>query len=166
MTDDPLARLEWCHERIEVRLARLESLGAHLAARGPDGIAKSTARDVVRYFEGEGARHHADEDGDLFPLLRGRAGALGRIEIAAAIDELEREHGVMERQWQRLRQKLDAVASGGSPAFDEDEIARFAWIYRRHIERETQVVVPFAREALTPEDRAELAARMAARHPA
>lgn len=166
MRDDPLDGLESCHERIEERLARLENLGAHLATRGPDGIAKSTARDAVRYFEGEGARHHADEDGDLFPLLRARAGALGRIEIAAAIDELEREHGVMARQWQRLRHKLDAVVAGGSPAFDEDEIARFAWIYRRHIERETRLLVPFAREALTPEERAELGARMAARHPA
>ena len=72
----------------------------------------------------------------------------------------------MARQWQRLRQKLDAIVAGSSPAFDEDEIARFAWIYRRHIERETRLVVPFAREALTPEERAELGARMAARHPA
>ena len=166
MRDDPLASLQSCHGRIEERLERLENLGPHLAERGADGIAKSTARDVVRYFEGEGARHHADEDDDLFPLLRSRAGALGRSEIAAAIEELEREHAVMQRQWQRLRQKLEAVAAGASPAFDEDEIARFAWIYRRHIERETQLVAPFAREALTPEERAGLAVRMAARHPA
>lgn len=148
MSADPLAGLESCHERIEARLATLEKLAAHLTARHPDGIAKVIARDVVRYFDGEGARHHADEDGDLFPRLRSRAGALGRIEIAAAIDELEREHGVMERQWQRLRHKLDAVAAGGSPAFEEDEIARFAWIHRRHIERETRLVLPFAREVL------------------
>jgi hemerythrin-like domain-containing protein len=166
MSADPLAGLESCHERIEARLATLEKLAAYLTARHPDGIAKVIARDVVRYFDGEGARHHADEDGDLFPLLRGRAGALGRSEIAAVIDELEREHGVMERQWQRLREKLEAVAAGGSAALDEDEITRFAWIYRRHIERESQFVVPFAREALTPEERAELAARMSARHPA
>jgi hemerythrin-like domain-containing protein len=163
MTEEPLARLESCHERIEQRLLTLEQLAGHLPAHGSDGIAKATARDVVRYFDGEGARHHADEDGDLFPLLRGRAGALGRSEIAAAIDELEREHGVMERQWQRLRQKLEVVAAGGSPAFDEDEVARFAWIYRSHMEREGRLVLPFAREALTPEERAQLAARMDAR---
>jgi len=163
MTQEPLARLESCHERIERRLATLEQLAGHLSERGADGIAKATARDVLRYFDGEGARHHADEDGDLFPLLRGRAGALGRSEIAAAIDELEREHGVMERQWQRLRQKLEVVAAGGSPAFDEDDVARFAWIYRRHMEREGRLVLPFAREALTPEERAQLAARMDAR---
>jgi hemerythrin-like domain-containing protein len=150
MSADPLRSLESCHARIEERLATLEKLAAHLAARSPDGIAKVIARDVVRYFDGEGARHHADEDADLFPLLRGRAGALGRSEIAASIDELEREHGVMQRQWQRLRQKLDAVAAGGSPAFDEDEILRFAWIHRRHIERETRLVLPFAREVLAP----------------
>ena len=148
MKTEPLGSLESCHERIEQRLATLEKLAGQLPEGGPDGIAKATARDVVRYFDGEGARHHADEDSDLFPLLRGRAAALGRSEIAAAIDELEREHEVMARQWQRLRQKLDAVAAGGSPAFDEDEIARFAWIHRRHIERETRLVLPFAREVL------------------
>jgi hemerythrin-like domain-containing protein len=163
MKEEPLARLESCHERIERRLATLEQLAGHLPEHGADGIAKATARDVVRYFDGEGARHHADEDGDLLPLLRGRAGALGRSEIAAAIDELEREHGVMERQWQRLRRKLEVVAAGGSPAFDEDEVARFAWIYRRHMEREGRLVLPFAREALTTEERAQLAARMDAR---
>lgn len=158
MSGDPLGDLQSCHERIEERLATLEKLAAHLAARGCDGIAKVTARDVVRYFDGEGARHQADEEGDLLPLLRSRAAALGRNEIAAAIDELEREHGVMERQWQRLRPKLDAVAgAAGSAAFDEDEIARFAWIYRRHIEREEQLLLPFAREALTPRERARLA---------
>ncbi len=148
MSADPLAGLESCHARIEERLARLENLANHLAARGADGIAKATARDVVRYFDGEGARHHAEEDSELFPMLRVRAAALGRSELAAAIDELEREHAVMARQWQRLRPKLDAVAAGGSPAFEEDEIARFAWIHRRHIERETGLLLPFAREVL------------------
>ena len=163
MKEEPLVRLASCHERIEQRLATLESLAGPLPAHGADGIAKASARDVVRYFDGEGARHQADEDGDLFPLLRIRAAALGRIEIAAAIDELEREHGVIERQWQRLRRKLDAVAAGATPALDEGEIARFAWIYRRHIERESELVLPFAREALTEEERAQLAARMDAR---
>jgi hemerythrin-like domain-containing protein len=150
MSADRLAGLESCHERIEARLATLEKLAAHLSVHHPDGIAKVIARDVVRYFDGEAAQHHADEDGDLFPLLRARAGALGRSEIAALIDELEREHGVMERQWRRLREKLDTVAAGGSAAFDEDEVMRFAWIYRRHIERESRVVLPFAREVLPP----------------
>jgi hemerythrin-like domain-containing protein len=141
----------------------LETLAAHLPTRGADGFAQASSTDVVRYFDGEGARHQADEDGDLFPLLRRRAGALGRIEIAAAIDELEREHAVVEGQWQRLRAKLQTVIAGHSPVFDEDEIARFAWIYRRHMEREGRMVLPFAREALTPEEREQLAARMAAR---
>ena len=162
MRDDPLDGLESCHERIEERLARLENFGAHLATRGPDGIAKSTARDVVRYFEGEGARHHADEDGDLFPLLRARAGALGRIEIAAAIDELEREHQTMDAQWTRLRERLAAIAAGEA-RLDAEDVARFAWLYRRHMDREMAALHPFAREALEPAELASLGERMAAR---
>jgi hypothetical protein len=42
----------------------------------------------------------------------------------------------------------------------------FAWLYRRHLERESLLVLPFAREVLAPTERAELAARMDARREA
>jgi hemerythrin-like domain-containing protein len=103
----------------------------------------------------------------VFPLLRARAAALGRIEVAAAIDELEREHATVEAQWRRLRDALSAVATRRDGAgIDAGEAERFAWLYRRHMDREAQLVLPFAREALAAEERAELGARMAARRAA
>ena len=117
---------------------------------------------MLRYFDTAGTLHHQDEDEDLFPLLRRRAAVEGRPEIAAAIEELEREHETMDAQWKRLRERLLAIAEGEA-RLDREEVARFAWLYRRHMDRESAAVLPFARETLDAAARAELGARMAAR---
>lgn len=158
-----LQRLATCHERIESQLRALEYLVQHLAHCGCDAAAQSAARDVARYFDSAGAQHHRDEDQDLFPMLRGLAGRLGRAEVAAVIDELEREHATMDAQWQRLRAGLNAIARMGGRTLDAEDVDRFAWLYRRHMDRETAVVLPFAREALSQEQQAALGERMAAR---
>ncbi|MGH8733107.1 MAG: hemerythrin domain-containing protein [Burkholderiales bacterium] len=155
--------LSFGHERIESQLRALEYLVQHLAHWGCDAAAQSAARDVARYFDSAGAQHHRDEDRDLFPMLRGLAGRLGRPEVAAVIDELEREHATMDAQWRRLRPRLHAIAKARSRALDAEEIDRFAWLYRRHMDREAAVVLPFAREALSVEHQAALGERMAVR---
>jgi hemerythrin-like domain-containing protein len=160
--DEPLEMLAACHERIEAQLRTLERLGPHLEKHGCDAEAKSAAQAVLRYFDTSGKLHHQDEDEDLFPLLRGRAGVAGRPDVAAAIEELEREHGTMEGQWTRLRERLLAIA-GGEARLDPEDVARFAWLYRRHMDREATAVLPFARETLDPAQRASLGERMAAR---
>jgi hemerythrin-like domain-containing protein len=160
---DPREKLASCHERIEAQLRSLEQLAARLPAGGADPVAQGAAKDVLGYFETAAAQHHRDEDDDLFPLLRSRAGALGRNEVAAAIDELEREHATMESQWGRLRGALGAIAAAGKAEFGAHDVERFAWLYRRHMERESLLVLPFAREVLTQEERAGLGERMAAR---
>ena len=162
--DEPLDALEACHGRIEEHLQALEKLVRRVAAGVPDSAAGSDARALLRYFETSGAQHHRDEDENLFPLLRARAAALGRIEVAAGIDELEREHATLDAQWRRLREALSALAARREDAgIDAGEAERFAWLYRRHMDREALLVLPFAREALGTGERAELGARMAAR---
>lgn len=156
--DEPLEMLAACHERIEAQLATLERLAPHLQAKGWDAEARAAAQAVLLYFDTSGRLHHQDEDHDLFPLLRTKAAAAGRVEIAAAVDELEREHATMERQWRHLREQLQ-----GNARLDDEELARFAWLYRRHMDRESAALLPFAREALAPAERAALGERMAAR---
>ena len=162
MSEDALERLARCHERIEAELGRLEDLARHMGSRGVDSLAQASAKEVLHYFETSGARHHEDEDGDLFPLLRLRAAERGREEVAAGIDELEREHGTMHTQWRRLRDALEAIVAGRERALDED-VERFAWLYRRHMDREGVLVLPFAKEALTVDERSDLSRRMEAR---
>jgi hemerythrin-like domain-containing protein len=160
--DEPLEMLAACHERIEDTLATLERLARHLESAGNDAEARAAAQAVLRYFDTSGALHHQDEDDDLFPLLRERAGELGRSEISAVIEELEREHHTMAAQWQRLRESLVRVNGGGS-SIDAEDVTRFAWLYRRHMEREGAAVMPFARQALRDDERAALGRRMAGR---
>jgi hemerythrin-like domain-containing protein len=155
--DDSIAALSVAHRNIEAQLGTLEEL-----SRNPAPTA-AAARAVVRYFDTEGREHHRDEDEDLFPLLRVLAAERGRADVAAVMEELEREHASMDRQWSRLREGLAGLAEGQGSVLDADEVMRFAWLYRRHMKYEAAVVIPFATEALTMEQRAGFASRMAER---
>jgi hemerythrin-like domain-containing protein len=164
--DEPLDTLQACHQGIEFELGVLENFAAHLAARGGDEAARSAARAVMRYFDTVAAAHHRDEDEDLFPLLRAAAARDGRDEICATLYELQREHQSMERLYARLRAELQAIAAAESARLDAELVTRFAWIYRRHMRVEGDLLLPYARQAIGPSQRAELGARMAARRQA
>ena len=163
--DEPLEILEACHEKIEAQLCTLEKLVAHVAARGADEAASEAARQVMRYFDTAGEAHNRDEDEDLFPLLRLALARDERSEVGATLYELEREHQNMDRLYGELRARLDALAKRGSDphALDAELVARFAWIYRRHIRLESSVVLPYAREVLDAGQRALIGERMTAR---
>ncbi|HYL25477.1 MAG TPA: hemerythrin domain-containing protein, partial [Burkholderiales bacterium] len=107
--DEPLEMLQACHGRIEMQLAMLERLVAHVAQHGCDIEAREGARFIMRYFDTSAVQHHRDEDEDLFPLLRCKAAALDRPEVSAIINELERDHQTMDLQWSRLRARLEAL---------------------------------------------------------
>jgi hemerythrin-like domain-containing protein len=153
---NPLAQLELQHRRLERDVAALERLAAHVAQRGADRLAQSEAQALAECFNGVAAQHHEHEDRTLFPLLRQRAAAAGRTEVAAAIEELEREHGAMDGLWRRLRAALLDIAATKETRLPAEEVERFAWLYRRHMEREDLLILPFAREVLTAEDLAAL----------
>lgn len=160
--DEPLEMLAACHQRIEAQLCTLEKLVEHVAGKGGDAAAREAAAQVMRYFDTAGEDHHRDEDEDMFPVLRERAAQRNRPEVSAVINGLEEDHATMSAQWLRLRARLDALAAGEA-RLDAEDVAPFAWLYRRHIEKEAALVLPFAREALSETDRAALGARMAAR---
>ena len=160
--DEPLEMLEACHERIQAQLATLERLGPHLEKKGCDAEARAAAQAVLRYFDTSATFHHQDEDLDLFPLLRVKAAAAARADVSAAIQELEEEHQGMQRQWKRLRERLTAVAAG-EPRLSAEEVASFAWLYRRHMDREATAVLPFARSVISRDEREALGRKMAAR---
>ena len=161
--DEPLELLEACHGRIETQLTMLERLVAHVAQHGSDLEAREAARFIMRYFDTSGVQHHRDENEDLFPLLRRKAGELGRPEVSAVINELESDHQTMDLQWSRLRARLDALTRSAEALLAPGDIAGFAWLNRRHMEKEAALVLPFAKEVLDAEERVGLGERMAAR---
>ena len=164
--EQPLGALETCHARIETHLVMLERLVAYVAQQGCDAKAREAARFIMRYFDTAGVQHHRDEDEDLFPLLRRKAAGLGRAEVSAVINELEGDHRTMDLQWSRLRARLDELTCNPYALLVPDDIAGFAWLYRRHMEKESALVLPFAKEALDRDERAALGERMAARRKA
>ena len=161
--DEPLEMLVACHGRIQDQIATLEKMVPHLARSGCDDAAQEAARAVMRYFDSAGAQHHQDEEQDLFPLLRRYAGERGRGEVLEALDVLAREHRTMDEVYARIRARLADVAEARSPRLDIEQVAHFAWIYRRHIMREEALAFGFAAEVLTPAERSALGASMAAR---
>jgi hemerythrin-like domain-containing protein len=161
--DEPLEMLYACHGRIQDQIATLEKLVPHLARTGCDDAAREAARAVMCYFDSAGAHHHQDEEEDLFPLLRRYAGERGRGDVLAALEDLAREHRAMDGVYAIIRARLAEVAEARSPRLDIEQVAHFAWLYRRHIMREEALAFGFAAEALTGEERAALGARMARR---
>ena len=161
--DEPIEMLAACHERIEAQLCTLEKLIDHVPAKGADTAAREAATQVMRYFDTAGANHHRDEDEDVFPLLRRLAADRDRPEVSAVINGLEEDHATMTAQWSRLREQLDAIAAGRDARLDPEDVGRFAWLYRRHMEKESALVLPFARETVGETERAVLGSRMAAR---
>jgi hemerythrin-like domain-containing protein len=161
--DEPIEMLEACHERMEDQLRTLDRLPDYLRTHGADAVVHEAARAVMRYFDTAAVHHHEDEDQDLFPLLRAAAARTERDEIAGALYELEKEHDTMNSLYRRLRGQLQGLADGEAIELDADDAARFTRLYRRHMRTEAQLVLPFARETLDPEQRAALGASMAAR---
>lgn len=161
--DEPLEMLAACHGRIEAQLVTLERLVPHLAANGCDAAARDAARAVMRYFDTAGANHHRDEDEDLFPLLRARAAGRGDAELPAILDVLQREHAGLEAAYAALRPRLLDIADARAAALEERQVGRLAQLYRAHVAREAESVLPFAAQVLTGSERATLSARMAAR---
>jgi hemerythrin-like domain-containing protein len=161
--DEPLEMLYACHGRIQDQIATLEKLVPHLARAGCDSAAQEAARAVMRYFDSAGVQHHEDEEQDLFPLLRRYAGERGRADVLGALDALAREHRTMGEVYALIRRRLVEVGEARSPRLDIEQVAHFAWLYRRHIMREEALAFGFAAEVLTPAERAGLGARMAHR---
>lgn len=161
--DEPLEMLAACHDRIEAQLCTLEKLIEHVSARGADAPAREAAAGVMRYFDTAGVEHHRDEDQEIFPLLRRLAAERDRPEVSAVINGLEQDHSTMDAQWSRLRERLDAIAAGREARLGAEDVGPFAWLYRRHMEKESALVLPFAREAISETERARLGSRMAAR---
>jgi hemerythrin-like domain-containing protein len=145
------------HDRQRVLCASLERLAG-------DPTSAETARLVLDYYEEELPRHVADEEEDLFPLLRARCepdDAIGTI-----LDLLDAEHATDHEIFHRLVPGLKAIAGGGRAdapiAFSADARA-FSILQRRHLAWENGTVLPMARSRLGADDQRSLARRMAAR---
>ena len=159
--DEPLDILEACHGRIEHQLQTLAKLRDHLPQHGADRQAQQAARGVMRYFDTAGRNHHADEEENLFPLLRLRA--TGNAELETLLATLQREHRQMETAWQLLRLQLADIADGDAMTLEQTAVDSYSHLYRKHIRRENADILPLATSLLTAADVLQLSRAMTAR---
>jgi len=119
---------------------------------------------VAEYMENDLPRHVADEEQDLFPLLRARCEPQDSIE--GILSQLSEEHAKDEGLSSTLLAGLRRLANGQTPkdqaAFLE-VVASFAESQRRHLAWEERLVLPLARKRLSDADLPKMGHNMAAR---
>jgi len=118
---------------------------------------------VREYLARELPLHLADEEEDLFPLLR-RA-CHPEDEIGRALGRLLCDHDHAAEDTPSVIADLDALlSSAGAPDAEmRARFRRFAAQARRHLILENAIVLPFARLRLTERDLETLCLRMAQR---
>ena len=140
--DQPFEMLQACHDRVRRTLSLLQRLTDHVAVHGGDRAARDAAQDVLRYFDLAAPAHHDDEERHVLPRLR----ASGRAADAALADRLQHDHRRMERSWQGLRARLQALRDEG--AVDAMALAReaeaFIALYEAHLALEDDDAFPQA----------------------
>jgi iron-sulfur cluster repair protein YtfE (RIC family) len=162
LLDDPLAYLFAEHWRQRQFCRALEDIA------GMPSVAPALLRRMARFLAEDWALHLADEEEDLFHLLR---------ECAASEDEISRVLGVLsaDHDGDRLRVRAvrvgleQAAQAGVGPAAVpglSDTITLFVSHMMRHIALENAIVLPIARLRLTPLHQARLADAMRARRAA
>lgn len=132
---DPMTHLLGCHADIRRFSGLMLRLDIHLIHYGPDDTARSTAHDILAYFEQEVPLHHADERGDLFPTLR----RLGDADIVQSLDALDAEHESLMRTWRAVRAWLQGVRDR-RPSKRPDLLGKFAARYPAYADREEREV--------------------------
>lgn len=148
------------HER-QLTVCRVLDRLVHNPRHGVDSAELAAVRD---YLVQNLPLHVADEEEDLFPLLRRRCPKGDDVE--EVFELLCREHEVDQALLRELAGNLDALLAGR--AFSD--LARFmmnAFAFsetqRRHLAWENAVILPRARRHLSEDDKAALGRRMAAR---
>ncbi|HET9578582.1 MAG TPA: hemerythrin domain-containing protein [Usitatibacter sp.] len=161
--DHPLEILEACHGRV-LRFAGLTvRIARQVAASGVDDEVREAARSVMRYFDDAGAKHHRDEEEDLFPALNRCVPDSERPALAALVTRLLDEHRELDGLWRAMREHLQALVEGRETALDPGLAEAFVEAYRRHIELEERELFPLARRLLDGKSIRVLGASMAQR---
>lgn len=148
------------HERQLSACALLDRL-VHNPRHGADAAELEA---LHRFLVRELPLHVADEEQDLFPMLRRRCPDSDDVEEICEL--LKREHDTDNTLYGDLIRNLEAVITGH--AFDDPSqfmmnAFAFSETQRRHLSWENTVVLPRAVRHLTEEDCAELARRIAER---
>jgi len=151
---DPLEFLHRDHLREREICALLDRI-----ATAPE-VDPEAASDVLIFLREVLPFHLADEEDDLFPLLRQRCKP--EDEIDEAIERLYSDHGRAAKDTPDVITILERHLPGGAGLSDTERrvLTRYATHARRHLVLENAIILPFARLRLSEQDRDALRFRM------
>jgi hemerythrin-like domain-containing protein len=157
----PLDFLEAEHYRQRIVLDHLDVLAQGVE---PAGAAAAMVAETLRYMREDLPHHVADEERDLFPLLRRRAKPGDDIEFILALlaSEHLRDHELSVGVIAALERRERGAANGRLPPLAV-VVPAFAETQRRHLAWENALIIPRARHILGSSDLARLARSMAKR---
>jgi len=161
--EHPLELLDACHERILRFAEMIPKIGRHVAAKGADEEVRQAALGVIRYFDDAGARHHVDEEKDLFPALLRCTPPPQLAALQQLLRRLRRDHEELEALWSAMRMRLQRLADGTETQLDAYAAEAFVEHYHRHIALEEAELLPLAHRVLDAAAVAAVGASMAAR---
>lgn len=137
MTSDPLARFEAEHVEALEALDRLEGAARALQSGEAPEVPLRVIREVYQFLSTAVWRHNYMEEAALFPLL----GMEGPQVVLAD------EH----RDLRRLQRRLGSALRGAAAARTAPPLAlELAERLRAHVQRENEVLFPWARAQLGP----------------
>ena len=152
---------------IEAEHARQHRIRDSFEQGGDDidlGDLTASAGDLLRFLTVDLALHHADEEEDFFPLLVSRAQKEDDLE--RRLSQLAKEHELDEDLIGFVCADLEKLAGGlglANPTRFMTNLGELFESQRRHLENESQVILPLARQRLSTEDQLTLGRSMARR---
>lgn len=157
---DPLAFIRDDHSR-QLRMCNL--LDAFTEKLEVEPV-KPLASALLEYLKDDLPLHSEDEDEDLRPALERRCQPEDGLD--EILRQLTREHELNRDLVAFMIDDLEALAEGRSltnPVRLVMNVKEFSETQRQHVTWEDRVLLPLARQRLTPDDLAEIGRSMAAR---
>ncbi|WP_024304393.1 hemerythrin domain-containing protein [Pseudogulbenkiania sp. MAI-1] len=156
--DAPLEMLVACHDKVRHFCSLLDKLPGYLAEHGVTPALQGSVDGILRYFDVAGPAHHADEEEELFPLLRQRL-----PDTDTPLSRLAADHVLLGQRWQVLRRQLVALQGGTAERVDAEAIHAFTAHYRMHAQLEEDWLFPLVAANLSDEELHRAGQHMAAR---
>lgn len=106
----------------------MQILPDYLEKNGVNQAVKNDVQQILNYFNISAPLHHEDEEDDFFPEL-----IKVQPQAQADVDELERQHVHLHKNWDDLSAQLEDLLAGKRENIDRDLIERFVAGYDVHI---------------------------------
>ncbi|WP_409499896.1 hemerythrin domain-containing protein [Mannheimia glucosida] len=154
---EPIDMLYACHSKVKSFCKQLQILPDYLEKNGVNQAVKNDVQQILNYFNISAPLHHEDEEDDFFPEL-----IKVQPQAQAEVDELERQHVHLHKNWDELSAQLEELLAGKRENVDRDLIERFVAGYDVHIAIE-EPLFELGREHLAQEKLSEMGKVMADR---